>query len=258
MNNALAGRGIVITRPAHQAEPLADLIRAAGGRAILFPVLQIEDVADLQPLYAQIDRLDAFDIGIFISPNAVNKAINLIRARRTLPASLTLAAIGRGSARELKRLGISGVIAPESRWDSEALLDLPEFADIAGKRVMIFRGDGGREVLGHTLGERGAHIEYAECYRRSRPDTSAAQLLRQWSRNEIDAVTVMSGDSLHNLYDMIGKLGREWLKDTPVFVPHERIAETGRAQGLKNLQVTAGGDDGLVEGLVAWFAASGA
>src|SRR5574340_1570226 len=105
----LAGRGIVITRPAHQAQPLADLIRAAGGNPILFPVLEILDAADLRPLNALIDRLDEFDLAIFISPNAVNKAMNLIAARRGLPSRLRAAAIGRGSVKELRRFGISDV-----------------------------------------------------------------------------------------------------------------------------------------------------
>ena len=127
--------------------------------------------------------------------------------------------------------------------------------DVAGKRIVIFRGDGGREMLGDTLIERGAQIEYAECYRRSRPDVNAGNLLRQWSRNEINAVTITSSEGLRNLYDMLGKLGRQWLKSTPVFVPHERILGVAHELGLEHGILTEAGDEGLIAGMSTWFAA---
>jgi len=253
MNTSLNGRGVLVTRPAHQAAHLAELIIAAAGKPVLFPVLEILDAADLQPLYELIDRLDSVDLAIFISPNAVNKAMNLIKSRRELPATLKIAAIGRGSSKELKHFGITDIIAPTARFDSENLLEMPELQNVAGQRIVIFRGDGGREVLGDTLAARGASIEYAECYRRSRPDASAGGLLRQWSRNEINAVTVTSAEGLRNLYDMLGKLGRQWLKTTPVFVPHPRILEVTRELGLEQAMVTPSGDEGLVQGMIEWF-----
>lgn len=253
MSATLNGRGVLVTRPAHQAAHLAELIIIAQGKPVLFPVLEILDAADLQPLYALIDRLDSFDLAIFISPNAVNKAMNLIKSRRELPVRLKIAAIGRGSSKELKHFGVSGIISPSARFDSENLLEMPQLLDVAGQHIVIFRGDGGREVLGDTLTERGASIEYAECYRRSRPDASASGLLRQWSRNEINAVTITSSEALRNLYDMLGKLGRQWLKTTPVFVPHPRILEVVQELGLVHGVLTPAGDEGLVRGMITWF-----
>ncbi|MEK6592083.1 MAG: uroporphyrinogen-III synthase [Pseudomonadota bacterium] len=250
---ALAGRGIVVTRPAEQARQLAGLIRAAGGNPILFPVLEILDSGDLQPLHALIDRLDEFDVAIFISPSAVNMAMNLITARRSLPPRLRIAAIGRGSTRELKHFGVSDVIAPTRKFDSEALLGLPELAAVAGKRVVIFRGDGGRELLGDTLVARGAVLEYAECYRRGKPNSDAAPLLKAWARNELHAIVVTSSEGLRNLFDMVGKLGQSWLRKTPLFVTHARIAATARELGLAVIVEAGPGDEDLAEGLVRYF-----
>lgn len=249
----LAGRTVLVTRPLPQAENLAKLIEAAGGKAILFPVLEILDATDTVTINSMIDRLDEFDIAIFISPNAVNKAMNLIRARRDLPAGLKMAAVGRGSGRELKRYGILEIIAPATQFDSEHLLALPEMQQVSGKRIIIFRGEGGRELLGDTLVARGAHVEYAECYRRQKPSADAAGLLRSWARGEVHAVSVTSTESLRNLFDMVGKLGREWLKKTPIFVPHERIAEAARELGVTQVSVTAAGDEGCVQGLINFF-----
>ncbi|MHB1676176.1 MAG: uroporphyrinogen-III synthase [Sulfuriferula sp.] len=253
MTIQLYGQGILVTRPAHQATELAAQILAANGKPILFPVLEILDAADLAPLYALIDKLDEFDMAIFISPNAVNKAMNLIKSRRELPQGLQIAAIGRGSSRELKHFGIDKIIAPKERFDSENLLALPELQAVAGQRIMIFRGDGGREILGDILTERGAQIAYAECYRRSRPDVNAGNLLRRWSRNEINAVTITSSEGLRNLYDILGKLGRQWLKSTPVFVPHERILHVAQELGLSHGILTESGDEGLIAGMAVWF-----
>ena len=248
----LAGLGILVTRPAHQSEHLAHLIRQAGGNPILFPALEIVDIPDLQPLNALIDRLDQFDLAIFISPNAVNKAMNLIRARRKLPAGLQIAAIGKGSAKVLAQYGVKNVITPKQRFDSEALLAMPEMQAVAGKRIVIFRGDGGRELLGDELSRRGAQLEYAECYRRQKPQVDNGKLLYLWARNELHAITVTSSEVLHNLFDLVGKLGQQWLKKTPVFVPHERIAEAAREMGLQQVFVTEAGDEAMGAGMVAW------
>jgi len=230
------------------------MIHGAGGEAILFPVLEIHDVEDLKPLLAVVARLDEFDLAVFISPNAVNKAMNLITAHRALPPGLQCAAIGRGGVKELARFGVTNAIAPARRFDSEALLELPELQEMRGKRIVIFRGDGGRELLGDTLKARGAGVEYAECYRRGTPNLDAAPLLKAWARNELDAVTVTSSEGLRNLYEMIGALGRQWLRKTPVFVPHPRIAEVARELGLTRVIVTEPADEGLMDALKEHFA----
>ena len=245
--------GVVVTRPAHQAGNLADLIERAGGRAILFPTLEIFDAQDMGSLSGVIDRLEQFDLAIFISPNAVNKAMNQVRAKRTWPQSLRCAAVGKGSGKELERFGCEGVLVPPGRFDSEALLALPELQDMAGKRVAIFRGEGGRELLGDELTRRGAELTMVECYRRGKPVSGdVGQLLNQWVRGEIDAITVTSGESMRNLFDLVGKLGQQWLKKTPVFVFHENIAEVARELGIELVHVTPAGDEGLLRGLVEW------
>lgn len=251
---ALAGRHVVVTRPAGQSAHLAALIRAAGGEPVLFPTLQILDATDVQPLLALIDRLDQFDLAIFVSANAVDKALSLVRARRAWPPAVRVATVGRGSERALERHGFAAVIAPRERFDSEALLELPELKHAAGRRVVIFRGEGGRELLGDTLAARGALVEYAECYRRVRPQADTAPLLALWQRRQLDAFTVTSSEGLDNLHAMLDEAGRERLKQTPLFAPHERIAAAARALGVRTVVQTAAGDEGLIAGLAAFFA----
>ena len=251
----LAGKGIVVTRPAHQSRQLAKLIEGAGGRPILFPVIEIRDVVDPTTLLRLIDRLDEFDLAVFVSPNAAEKGIALVTARRAWPLKLKAAAVGSGGVRALERRGVTGVIAPSGRFDSEALLGLPALTLMFGKRVVVFRGVGGRELLSETLTERGALVEYAECYQRVQPASDAAPLLRAWSGGKLDAVTVTSSEGLRNLFEMIGAPGRDSLLRTPLFVPHPRIMAAAHGLGVATVVVTGPGDEGLHAGLIAYFSA---
>ncbi len=254
---SLAGRHVVVTRPAGQAAHFATALSGAGAIPVLYPVLEIRDLEDPSPLLDAAIRLDSYDLAVFVSPNAIQRALAVILARRTWPASLRVATIGKSSERELARLGIVDVLSPPLRFDSEALLDLPDLMDMAGKRVIIFRGDGGREVLGDTLKARGASVDYLACYRRGRPGIDPAPLLRLWEEGRLDAVTLTSSEGLRNFFDMVGRLGQAWLRKTPAFVPHARIAEQARALGLIRVVPTGPGDDGLMASLVQYFASDG-
>ncbi len=254
---SLAGRHVVVTRPAGQAAHFATALSGAGAIPVLYPVLEIRDIEDVTPVLDAAIRLDSFDLAVFVSPNAIEKALALILARRSWPAGLRVAALGKSSERELARHGIHDVISPPLRFDSEALLELPELIGIQGKRVIIFRGDGGREVLGDTLKARGAAIEYVTCYRRAKPQQDPAPLLKLWEVGKLDAVTLTSSEGLRNFHEMIGHLGQAWLKKTPAFVPHIRIAEQAHALGLAKVIPTGPGDDGLMDGLMQYFAFHG-
>lgn len=254
---SLSNVRVLVTRPAHQAENLARLIQAESGEAIRFPAVEILDPRDSTALLELIDRLGEFDMAIFISPNAVGKAMPMIATHRgKLPEHLAVACVGRGSARQLKRFGVEAPIVPKGRFDSEALLALPELRHVQSKKIAIFRGVGGRELLGNTLIERGAHIEYAECYRRARPDAVITPLLRQWARGMIDIVTVTSVEGLQNLFGMAGTLGQKLLIKTPVVVISERMAELCHELGFRaGVHVSKdASDEGIVKAIKAWRA----
>src|SRR5262245_1512255 len=148
-NKPLSGRGILVTRPAGQAQRLATLIEAAGGRPILFPAIEIE------PLERALPPLEEFDLVVFVSPTAVQCA-----GARAKGSSVQVAAVGSGTRRELEAQGFTDVVAPGEGGDSEALLALAELQELEGRRILIIRGEGGRELLADTLASRGAEVEY--------------------------------------------------------------------------------------------------
>lgn len=244
----LAGLRIAVTRPRDQAAPLARHIEQAGGIPLLFPLLDIAPAADQAALREQVSRLARFDLVIFISPNAVQYGMAAIRAAGELPKNLRIAAVGQASAKALRELGVAGVVAPVERFDSEGLLALPELQDVAGWRVLILRGDGGRELLGDTLRARGATVEYAACYRRSKPQQDIAALLGAAP----DALTVTSSEALDHLWRLPDETRRDSVCDIPLFVPHRRIADLAQQQGWRQIFLTGAGDDGLLSALIAW------
>jgi uroporphyrinogen-III synthase len=250
----LKGAGVLVTRPAHQADAFCRMIDTAGGMALRFPVTEILEPRDGAALDAVIDRLEEFDIAIFISPNAVSMAANRIGARRAWPDGLRIGAVGQKSAQELARAGHPAHICPARRFDSEALLAEAELQDVAGKRIVIFRGDGGRELLGDTLKERGGLVEYAEAYRRGRPDADTGQLMYHWSRGDLHLVTSTSSEGLRNLFDMVGKLGRMWLRKTPLLVGSARMVDTARELGFKGKPWVAEdpSDESMMDTVLQW------
>ena len=254
MTNPLAGKRILVTRPAAQSAELAALIAAQGGVPVLFPLLEIGPVADQGALQQAIAGLDQYAIVIFISPNAVEYSLPGLRSMPNWPVGLQAAAIGPStSSLLLARLGAHGlksVLAPPERFDSEALLELPELQRVvlAGRRVLILRGNGGRELLAETLNERGAQVDCVSCYQRGAP-SDGTRLLSLLRNTGLDALTVSSSEGLRNLLALLDTGDVPLLRDLPVFVPHRRIAESAAQLGLTRIVLTGPADAGIVRSL---------
>lgn len=250
----LAGVGVLVTRPAGQADNLVRAIEAVGGRAIRFPTLALAPPADTAPLDRLFGRLAEFDIAIFISPSAVDQGLRQLHQRGlALPSPLRVMAVGAGTAAALAAHGVAAT-APTERFDSEALLALPALAQVARRRVIIFRGEGGRTLLGDTLQARGATVAYAECYRRTRPDNDAAPLRAHLARGDIDVISITSVAALENLCDMIGTAGRDRLCQLPVAVLNARQANACRRLGFAHEPLVAAQatDTALVQAMMTW------
>jgi uroporphyrinogen-III synthase len=251
-NKPLAGRSIVVTRPREQAGGLAARIEAAGGHALLYPAIEIQDLPDASPALETIGRLEAFDLAVFVSPTSVRKAFGLL-GKRTWPSALRAAGVGGATAAELQAAGVQSILAPRERADSEALLAVPELANVAGQRIVIFRGEGGREVLAEALRARGASVEYAACYRRARPDTDLRPLVAAWRQGEVHAVTVSSSSGLRNFVTLLGASAPALVSELPLFVPHARVAEEARRLGSVRPVIAGPTNDEMLEALVAYF-----
>ena len=230
----LGGLSVLVTRPAEQAAEFAEQVAAARGRPVTFPVLEILGPADKHAVRRQLADLARVDLLVFVSANAVRYAFPQMPDH--IPLDLRVAAVGRATARALEAVGLDPTVVPESRFDSEGLLALPALQDVAGWRILIVRGDGGRELLRETLEARGAHVGYVEVYRRRIPQRNPANLIRNWD-SLVDAVTVTSVQILDNLFTLLGEEGAPLLHRTPLVAPGRRVAEHAAARGCERVIV---------------------
>lgn len=214
---------VLVTRPREQAEELIDLITQRGGEAIAFPVLEIVQ-NDKTDVAARAERCGPADVTIFISPNAVRFGLSF--------ATGQVAAIGPGTAAAIERAGRRVDIVPAAGFDSEHLLAEPVLQSLAGKRVRIVRGNGGRELLRDTLGERGADVHYVEVYCRELPahsDASLASLERRLKSGEIDFIVIMSVQSLHHLKTLLPNAAGESFAGSVLVTPAARVLKEAEA-----------------------------
>ncbi len=251
---ALVGRSVLVTRPRHQADGLIDAVQRLGGTARVFPTLAIVPVALSAAMIGDVQSLHAGDWAIFISPNAVDAGMGLLAQAGGLPSGVGVAAVGRATARSLHENGIARVLVPQQGADSEALLALAPLHDLTGRRVLIVRGEGGRELLGRTLVERGADLRYAEVYRRVMPeDADRSQLLAWLAAGAVDLLTATSPAGLENLVRLAGAEGGAALSRLPLVVVSERMLQQAERLGFRgSVQVAEGaGDDAITKALVA-------
>jgi uroporphyrinogen-III synthase len=247
----LRGARIVITRPARQSAGLAQQIAALGGKPVMFPAIVILPPTDRSALERAQRDLARYDYAVFVSANAVEYGVGDPAA---WPAHLVALAPGPGTATALAAVGIEQVRIPSTTMDSEGLLALPELANVKGKRIVIYRGNGGRELLGEALSERGAQVDYVECYRRDKPHGDFETMAAAWRGGEIDALTLTSSEGLDNLWELFDQVSRSSMAATPTFVPHPRIAERALVLGFGRVIVTAPTDAGLLASLLEYFA----
>ncbi len=253
---ALAGLRVLVTRPRRQSAGLVALIEKHGGTAIRFPVIEILPTRGSR---AALASLDDYALVIFVSPNAVEHGLALMDTARALESRALIAAVGESTAAALEQAGFDAVLRPAQGSSSEALLALPEFDGkaIAGSRILVVRGEGGRQLLGDTLSKRGARVTYAEAYRRALPAVNGGGLADRGKNGGIDTIVITSVEGFENLFTMLGKGSAVWLKEAGYVVISERLAVHARALGIKNQAVIAAraDDEALLEALVRWRAA---
>ncbi|WP_198119166.1 uroporphyrinogen-III synthase [Massilia rhizosphaerae] len=248
---------VVITRPRQQAEPLARAVAALGRTPLILPLLDISPLPDETQLRAALARLRDYALVAFVSPNAVDAAFAHIDA---WPDDVALAVVGEGSRAALARHGVCGdryrIHAPldASHSDSEHLLQALDTAALAGRKVLVVRGETGRELLPDALRAAGIDVETVAAYRRAVPSLSPdlAASLRALLAAPNDWI-VTSSEALRGLAGLVEQLDGgasvAKLQQQRLIVPHARIAETAEALGFKAVTLTGSGDERLLAAL---------
>lgn len=248
---------VVITRPRGQCEELARAVEALGRKPVLLPLLEIAALDDTSALEAELAGLDAFAMVAFVSPNAIDAAFAHIDQ---WPDGVTIAVVGEGSRAALARHGRTDanttIVSPRdpSRSDSENLLQSIDLAALAGKRVLIVRGQSGRELMADGLRAAGATVSTVAAYRRSVPPLTPhmAATLTGLLASPNDWI-ITSSEALRGLMSLLRELEPDAavakMQQQHLIVPHARIAETANTLGLTRLTLTGSGDERLLAAL---------
>jgi uroporphyrinogen-III synthase len=256
---ALSGQRVLITRPAHQQPPLITGLQVRGAKTISLPLLAITapsrgEQADV--LRRQLLALDSYELLVFISSNAVREGCKAIDDYwPQFPVGLDLLAIGPSTAALAEELTGQRVRSAAGGMTSEDLLELDSFTNIEGRRIGIFRGEGGRDFLAQQLRKRGAQVDYFDVYRREELNYEDIQVREALIESEPTLLTAMSGQTLQALRSLIDQLSEphaDKLLTLPVIVPSQRVRDLAAEMGFENPIAAPGADlDALLQALVA-------
>ena len=247
MIKLLNGAHVLVTRPAHQAENLSHLIEEQAGVAVRFPTLAIAALDDSCTIQNTLAHLDRYQWLVFVSANAVTMHSYYsdgVKMERFKP--VPIAAIGKATALALAQAGLPVDLVPESGYNTEALLAMPQMQQMKGQSCLIIRGEGGREELATTLRSRGATVEYLDVYKRIIPALDSSQVSLLLAQDKLDVITATSGDALQNLLIMLEEKNHQQLLEVPLVVISNRIGQIAANMGFKRIAVTSSPSDAAI------------
>lgn len=245
---------VLVTRPAGQAGPLCTALRELGFVVHHQPLLELEPLAELAPQARQhLLDLDLYTHVIFISANAVRFGLARIDDYwPQLPAGINWYAIGGSTASLLAKRGLRA-ITPGAEMSSEGLLAVPELAQVEGERVLIVKGEGGRETLREALAARGARVDELACYRRRRPALAPGRLAANLEDWGIQLILISSGEGLLNLLALLSEEESTKFKNIGLVVPSLRVEKMAREAGFTQvLRAVNASDEAVLEHLQHW------
>lgn len=261
---------ILITRPKEWTNTLNECLQALGHTVEFFPTIEIGPTLNQTALRAAVQKLFEMDMVLFASRSAVfhgmraiqdyyfGQALNfkqLVLKESTssitsLNEILQFASLGPGTKAALQEFGIEGIITPENPpFESESLLALPEFQFIEGSQMMLFRGNGGRNLLPGILKSRGAEVQVVECYTRCLPTISKevmSQQLKAWRKNPFDVIITTSLEVLNNLYLLVGEKDWQWFCEIPMILVGNRMFERAKSLQVRRVHSALGASDHLL------------
>lgn len=232
---------VLVTRPARQAADWVERLRDAGIDAVALPLIAIDAAPDIGAVQRAWADLAAMRLAVFVSPNAAECFIAARPAGATWPAATLAAAVGPGTSRVLRDFGLGEdrIVEPQAdspQFDSEALWQRLRALDWRGSKVLIVRGDGGREWLADTLRAHGAEVGAVCAYRRSLPRFDPAQrglLAAARAAPHAHLWFFSSSEAIDNL-DAIAGPRADWTRACAL-ATHPRIAARAQRSGFGNV-----------------------
>lgn len=240
-------RRVLLTRSPQDNQRLAAGLQAAGIASHSLPLLDLQPLPETPQQRSLMLALDRYHAVMVVSPLAARLGLErLDRYWPQPPVGQYWFAVGAGTAAPLADYGLP-VIYPQQGQDSEALLALPVWAELLQRpdlRVLIWRGQGGREYLANQVRAVGGQVDYLELYERCPgPDLTAG--LAAAAAAGVSDILLLSGQALQYWQQAAGS---QWPQQSGwrCWVPGERLAALARAAGCSDVRICAGADDAAV------------
>ena len=209
MAKRLKGKCVLITRAAGQLQELAGQLRSEGARVLELPTIYIVlQQEGMTKLGQSLDHIGDYDWLILTSVNTVLLLQDLLQRRNqgwSLFAPLQIACIGKATAAKVQELGGNVSLVPP-RFQAESLAEELTKHNISGKKIVLPRAAGSREILPQLLRQNGALVDEIHIYRAELPDTSRQELARLLQEEHIDFITFTSSSTVRNFMEMAAEM----------------------------------------------------
>lgn len=242
----------LVVRAARQQDDFIDRLTALGARVHSLPAMVIQPLTTAEN-QAQLAALRDYDKAVVVSANAARLALRGMDVAAVKDDGPVWFAVGDASAAPLREAGLT-VICPERDATSEGLLALPAFADMSGQRVLIIRGEGGRDVLRSGLVARGASVTFCELYRRSVETAHRSRIHALLQTPEVVLVVAHSAEVLLCFLELVDDGQRSSLARSCALVPSDRAAQVATEAGFGQvLRAVSALTDDMVDAVVGWY-----
>ncbi len=272
----MSTKTIVVTRPSGQARQLIEMLsnsiemsslaKRSFPEILSLPLLTIAPKTDEQLANHIASILKEADLAIFVSPNAIESVMRLLEqdwqalAKKIIPVGV----MGGSSRIALHNHGIgresnpTPILIPRNngQWDSEGLWqELQSLGwDWTNKKIVIFKGEGGREWLSDTLKKAGVAVEAISTYARVPLDLDnpAWQAIREMDFSK-SLWLLTSSEAVRYLGEVINDQFTQKLQSASALCPHHNIADAAEQIGFGEVFTTEPGDEALIKTALAWL-----
>ena len=273
---------IVVTRPSGQAHSLIERLSAGFvsegyleqdlPQILSLPLLTIAPKTENGLAVQVANALQDVDLAIFVSPNAIECTMRLLMQdwQACSPHPIPIGVMGGSSRATLQTLGIGAEEAPtpiyipleNHRWDSEGLWEVLNTLgwDWSQKKVVVFKGEGGRDWLAQTLKDAGAKVELISVYERIPLGTDSPEWESIFQMDFAQSLWLLtSSEAVRYLGGVIQgpfNQAKKTLLYASAICPHQNIGEAAKAIGFGKVFICEPGDEALVKASQVWLSLS--
>ena len=215
---------LISTRPQKTNLQLSDELKKSEIKLLSFPLTEIHPLNNYQIFDGVIKNIKTYQHIIFISTNAVHFFLERVKKLSLqIPKNLIFSSIGPTTKLLLQKKLSVDVHFPIKTFDSEHLLKEKIYNNVGGQKILIIRGEGGRETLKNALEEKGGIVNYGECYVRKYVDIDLIQLKNDLVNYHHQFILFSSTNSAKHFIDQLHNIETDWLQNIKIIVNHKKI-----------------------------------